>query len=128
MKKLALVAIAFGGLGAAASGARATEATQPPAYKEVSLAAVNLEPPAAKALPSLSPRFALVDDKGSPQAPDADLDLTPKKDPNEQHLTESWWFWGAVAGVVVTTVAIVLIAGRPLEKPDSDLGDMRAFR
>lgn len=114
---------------AAASGARATEATQPPAHQEASLAAVNLNPvPAAKAPLSLSPRFALVEDKGSPQAPDADLDLTPKKEQNEQHLTESWWFWGAVAGVVVTTVAIVLIAGRPLEKPDSDLGDMRAFR
>lgn len=59
--------------------------------------------------------------------PDAELDLTPQKPEDDKHITQTWWFWGAVAGVVVTTVAIVLIAGRPVEKPESDLGDMRAF-
>lgn len=67
--------------------------------------------------------------RNDPGAPDQDLDLRPQKPHEEEkHITETWWFWGAVAGVAVTTVAIVLIAGRPLEKPESDLGDMRAFR
>ena len=65
----------------------------------------------------------------SPVVPEAALDLRPRQPAQEDPpITQTWWFWGAVAGVVLTTVAVVLLAARPLDTPASDLGDMRAFR
>ena len=131
MKNLAFAIITVGALCRSAGAARAEDTIPSPPAMELSLAtkpasAGAKAPMAAVSRPSLLPNLALLDNQNAAQHPDSHVAPAPHT-PDEPHLTESWWFWGAVAGVVVTTVAIVLIAGRPLEKPNSDLGDMRAF-
>ena len=131
MKKSAIAAIAFAAICHSSAVARAADVTPQPTHLTLAIAPAASPTRPANAAPVipaafLMPRLALANEANGGQSPAAPV-AAPRKANKEQHLTESWWFWGAVAGVVVTTVAIVIIAGRPLEKPESDLGDMRAF-
>ena len=126
MKKLAFAIIANVALCHTATFARAADTHEPLTPILANNSRDKLDGPRTHT-PFLVPRLALANETAPATAPSPNV-APNRKSNEEQHLTESWWFWGAVAGVVVTTVAIVLVAGRPLEKPDSDLGDMRAFR
>jgi hypothetical protein len=44
-----------------------------------------------------------------------------------QSITDRWWFWAAVGGVVAATLVVILIAGRGPSAPSSTLGNMDAF-
>jgi hypothetical protein len=77
-----------------------------------------------------SPRawLALQEPVPAPYVPPG-ADLTPAAAPAERPrpVTKRWWFWAAVGGLAVATVAVILIAGGSPSAPGSTLGDMEAF-
>lgn len=86
---------------------------------------------AAPASPSARPpwaRLALQEPVPAPYVPPG-ADLTPAPTPAERPrpVTKRWWFWAAVGGLAVATVAVILIAGGSPSAPGSTLGDMEAF-
>jgi hypothetical protein len=76
-------------------------------------------PPAPFVLPShLAPAPGV-----AAQAP---LSTAPPRRPTS--VTDSWWFWASIGGVVVVTVAVLAIASGGPSTPKTQLGDMEAFR
>ena len=74
---------------------------------------------------ALAPRLLLQETPGPVYVPPG---ASPESAPPEStSVTERWWFWAAIGGVVVATVAIILIAGRAPSAPGSTLGNMEAF-
>jgi hypothetical protein len=73
-------------------------------------------------------RLALQEPAPAPYVPPG-ADLTPAATPAEtpRPVTKRWWFWAAVGGLAVATVAVILIAGGSPSAPGSTLGDMEAF-
>jgi hypothetical protein len=73
-------------------------------------------------------RLALQEPAPAPYLPPG-ADLTPSSPPAEPRrpITKRWWFWAAVGGLAVATVAVILIAGSSPSPPGSTLGDMEAF-
>ncbi len=47
---------------------------------------------------------------------------------SNESVTNKGWFWAAVAGVVITSVAILILTNQPARAPASSLGDMEAFK
>lgn len=43
-------------------------------------------------------------------------------------MTNKWWFWASIGGVVVVTIAVLAIASTGSTTPPTRLGDMEAFR
>jgi hypothetical protein len=73
-------------------------------------------------------RLALQEPAPAPYVPPG-ADLTPAATPAEARrpITKRWWFWAAVGGLAVATVAVIVIAGGSPSAPRSTLGDMEAF-
>ncbi len=44
-----------------------------------------------------------------------------------QSVTTKPWFWGAVAGVLITAAVILLVTSQPSSAPSTTLGNMEAF-
>ena len=44
-----------------------------------------------------------------------------------ESVTNKWWFWAAIGGVLATTVAVIVITNQPPRAPSSTLGNMEAF-
>lgn len=42
-------------------------------------------------------------------------------------ITDKWWFWAGVGGIVAATVIVILVAGGEPSPPKSTLGNMDAF-
>ncbi|MCG5054893.1 MAG: hypothetical protein KA712_18160 [Myxococcales bacterium] len=105
----------------------AAPSVEPPAAAETgALAPLQVVVPGQEATPHGAPDPKPLD--LSPRPPEPGVSLDRPANEGDRSVVKTWWFWGAVAGVVVTTVAIVLVAGGSESAPATDLGDMRAFR
>jgi hypothetical protein len=75
--------------------------------------------------PALSPRLLLQEQPAPVYVPPGPA-VAPVA-PENQSITDRWWFWTAVGGVVAATLVVILIAGRGPSAPSSTLGNMDAF-
>jgi hypothetical protein len=75
--------------------------------------------------PALSPRLLLQEQPAPVYVPPTTA-VAPVA-PENQSITDRWWFWAAVGGVVAATLVVILIAGRGPSAPSSTLGNMDAF-
>jgi hypothetical protein len=105
--RLAAALVALVGL---VAGAGLAGAQPPAAAPDIPAAPAPAEPPAPPPSPLLSAQ-------GQPVAA-----------PAARPVTQTWWFWTAIGAVVLTSVAIVVLASRSPGAPGSRLGDMEAFR
>jgi hypothetical protein len=114
------LAILLAGHGLASPGTCRAQTAAPTAERAAATPpAPPQSPPAPFALPShLAPAPGV-----AAQAP-----LSTAPPPRPASVTDKWWFWASIGGVVVVTVAVLAIASGGPSTPKTQLGDMEAFR
>jgi hypothetical protein len=91
---------------------------------------LRLDPALLARLAAAPPRaLALQNPQPQPVEPVHAVNAAPAPATGEPlSLTQKWWFWAAVGGLVVTTLVLVVVATRGSEAPRTRLGNMEAFQ